>query len=54
MIWLNGHVLLHFDLVHGLEDGEAMADTVQAHVFKIDVLQGDQGVAGYALFCIWW
>jgi hypothetical protein len=42
IVWLYRHVLLHLDLVDCLEDGEAMSDTVDAHLLELCVLQSHQ------------
>jgi hypothetical protein len=38
VVWLYGHVLLDLDLVDCLEDGEAMSNTVDAHLLELCVL----------------
>jgi hypothetical protein len=45
VVWLNGHALLHFDLVDGLEDGEAVAHAVQANLLELGMLDFDQHLA---------
>ena len=46
-----GYVLLDFDLVDGLENGEPMAHTVQAHLLELRVLECDEDIACNCLLC---
>ena len=43
-------VLVHLYLVDLLQDGQAMTDAGDAHLFQLVVLQGDQRLADNAVF----
>lgn len=51
VVWLNGHVLLHFDLVDGLEYGQPVANAVQANLFEFGMLHFDQDLARELVLC---
>lgn len=51
MIRLNGHILLDLDLVDSLEDGEAVANTVEADLLELGMLDLDQDLARELVFC---
>jgi len=51
VVRIYGHILLDLDLVDGLEDGQPVADTVQADLFEFGMLQRYQSIARYALVC---
>lgn len=51
MVRLDWHVLLYFDLVDGLENGEAVADAVQADLFELGMLDLDENLARKLVLC---
>ena len=51
MAFLYGNVLSDFEVVHGLEDGESLADGMDADVFQRGVVEMDEDVARDAVLC---
>jgi hypothetical protein len=51
VVRVHGHILLDLDLVDGLQYGQTVADTVEANLLEVGMLQHDQGVARDALVC---
>ncbi len=52
MIALNGHILRNLDIVDALENGQAMADAVDAHRLEIIVQQRNESLANDLVFCV--
>lgn len=51
MAFLYGNILRDFEVVHGLEDGESLADGMDADVFQCGVVEMDEDVARDAVLC---
>lgn len=44
-------LLSRFDFIHALQDGQAVANTVDAHFLQLVVLQRDQRLADNTILC---
>lgn len=51
MVRFYGHVLLGLDIIHALQDGQTMANTVYAHLLQFRMLQRNQRIAIHIFLC---
>jgi hypothetical protein len=45
IVWFYGHILLDLELVDGLENGQTVSNTANAHLLELGVLQRRQHIA---------
>ena len=45
IVWFHGHILLDFELVEGLENGQTVSNAANAHLLELGMLQRCQDVA---------
>jgi hypothetical protein len=51
VVRFNGNVLVDFQIVNVLQDGQSVSDTGYAHLFQLIVLECDKRLALNAVFC---